>query len=525
MSELMMKVYDKKRYLLWLMSLGVAVGLFVSILSTAMVPGKYLCLLGGVILVVYAVLFIGQWKWSKVKFISAALLEIVLAVFCIVGISAVRQATQMVEDITEQGTESESISVYAMADSPFENIKDAADAIWGVVDNQSEKAVMQVIDDFSGQLNSDIKVVRYFDMFTAADALRVGEIQVLVLNDAFAGLISEIEGYEWFVTDVKLLDNYIVEVEVTESSKPTSQEEYKESIAQDTVESEEKNKLSSVEMELMGTPEYVDWNALVNQDMLVAPEGTFVAYISGADTWGNAGTKSRSDVNIIAVVNTVSKKVLLVSTPRDYYVPLSVSNGVKDKLTHAGIYGIDSSIETLELLYGVDIQYYVRVNFTGFVGIIDALGGVDVYSDTSFVVNDDFSYTQGLNHMSGIEALAFSRERYALAGGDRSRGNHQMEVIKAVLQKCASSSILYNYSEVMNNISGCFSTNMSQNTIASLVRMQLNDMAQWEITSMSVDGTGAKKTTYTMPGQNLYVMIPNEESVQAAKDSIAAVLK
>lgn len=172
----------------------------------------------------------------------------------------------------------------------------------------------------------------------------------------------------------------------------------------------------------------------------------------------------------------------------------------------------------------MDIQYYVKMNFTGFVGIVDALGGVDVYSDSAFTVGDAFSYTEGINHMSGIEALAFARERYSFAGGDRARGTHQMAVIRAVMDKCTSASILYNYVDLMNSVSGCFTTNMSQDKIASLVRMQLDDMAQWSISSISVDGTGDSKTTYTVPSKKAYVMIPDEATVQAAKEQITAVL-
>lgn len=522
----------KKRYLLWMVSTAVTLVMCGFVIASKMLPGKYLAVLVGLMLVIYALLFAIQRSWGKLRFVVAALIEVGLIIVCAYGISIFYHAVHMVDKITDIVVETDSIAAYALADSPLENMLDAQGCSLGVVDGQSEEAVNQLLDRLSKQWNLTPDIEKYADMFEGADALKEGEIQVLILNEAYAGLISEIEGYEWFAEETKVLESYIEEVVVeqkdtekkrqNESEEETKPEEGKEDENATTAPSPSPK---PVKMELMEAPEQVDWNTLVNQEMLEAPEGTFVAYISGVDTWGSAGTKSRSDVNILAVVNTNTKKVLLVSTPRDYYVPLSISNGVKDKLTHAGIYGIDTSVETLELLYGVDIQYNVRVNFTGFVGIIDALGGVDVYSDSTFTVGDVFSYTEGVNHMSGIEALAFARERYTFAGGDRARGTHQMEVIKAVLQKCASSSILYNYADVMNSISGCFSTNMSKEKIASLVRMQLGDMAQWEVTSLSVDGTGESKTTYTVPGKKAYVMIPDETTVQRAKDSIAAVLQ
>lgn len=548
---MIMKIKENKRYLLWLISLITAGILFVFITSSSLVPGKYLGLLGLLLVVLYGLLFVIQRKWRKISFVIAAIAEVLLIALCTYGISFLRHTENMLDRITRPTAETEEISVYVLQESPITDISEAVNYTWGIAEGQTKETMDQVLQKISLQQGKDIETQSYADMFDTADALKAGEVQVIALNSAFAGLISDLEGYEWFEDGARVLDSFTVEVlaEVEESVQTpettsdreteestetgdTEQEELTDNQSEsssetdpNTAQTEENAQPEQIQAELMEPPEQVDWNALVNQEMLAPPEGSFIVYISGIDTWGSVGKKSRSDVNILAVVNTVNKKILLVSTPRDYYVPLSISNGVKDKLTHAGIYGINTSVETLELLYGVDISYYVRVNFTGFVGMIDALGGVDVYSDSAFTVGDAFSYTQGVNHMSGIEALAFARERYTFAGGDRARGTHQMEVIKAVLQKCISSSILYNYSDVMNSMSGCFSTNMPQDKIASLVRMQLNDMAQWEILSMSVDGTGASKTTYTVPGKKAYVMVPDESTVQAAKDSIAAVLQ
>ncbi len=522
-----MKIQGKKRYLLWVVSLVVALAMYGIIIDSKMVPGKYLAVLAGVLTIMYAVLFVLQKKWGRLRFVVAALIEAGLIAVCINGSSIFYHAVYIVDKITDTVTETGFSAADVLADSPLNSMLDAKGCTLGVVDGRSEEAVQQLLDRLSEQWNSTPNIEKYTDMFEAVEALKEGTIDILILNEAYAGLISEIEGYEWFAENTKVLETYIEEVAVEkkEAEEETKQEEIEKDGEKTETPTLPSPSPKQIKPELMEAPEQVDWNTLVNQEMLEAPEGAFVAYISGVDTWGSVGTKSRSDVNILAVVNTNTKKVLLVSTPRDYYVPLSISNGVKDKLTHAGIYGINTSVETLELLYGVDIQYYVRVNFTGFVGIIDALGGVDVYSDSDFTVGDVFSYTEGVNHMSGIEALAFARERYTFASGDRARGTHQMEVIKAVLQKCASPSILYNYADVMNSMSGCFSTNMPHEKIAALVRMQLGDMAQWEVTSLSVDGTGASKTTYTVPEKKAYVMVPDEATVQLAKDSIAAILQ
>ena len=552
------RLTTNKRYLLWGLSVILVLCLLVFTISTGMLPVKYLLILTIVFMAIYTGLFFLQKMWSVVKFCVAALIEVLLIVISVYGMSVLYHATDMMDKITETVTETEAISVYVLQAATWQTVAETVEADFGVVTGQSEEAVNQVLTRLAVETGTELHITGYADMFAAADALRSGAIQVLVMNEAYAGLIPEIEEYEWFATEVRVLENSVEEVQV---EKPVDSDAGNNSqngvtvpdfgVTGDSdagptgttgtgVQSGEENGAGADNdntsggapqptptppvMELMEPPEQVDWNALVNQEMLEVPEGTFVVYISGVDTWGTPKAKSRSDVNILAVVNTNTKQILLVSTPRDYYVPLSVSGGVKDKLTHAGIYGVESSMETLEMLYGVDIQYYMKLNFTGFVGIVDALGGIDVYSDSTFTVGDAFSFTEGVNHMSGIEALAFARERYSFASGDRARGTHQMAVIRAVLDKATSSAILYNYADVMNSVSGCFTTNMSQEKIASLVRMQLNDMAQWSITSISVDGTGASKTTYTVPGKTAYVMIPDEATVQTAKDKIAAVL-
>ena len=250
---------------------------------------------------------------------------------------------------------------------------------------------------------------------------------------------------------------------------------------------------------------------------------TFSVYISGIDVFGAIETNSRSDVNIIAVVNPTSHQILLITTPRDYYVPLTIYGGVRDKLTHAGIYGVDVSRGTLENLYNTEIPYYLRMNFSGFINIIDALGGVDVYSPESFTGLHGGTYQEGYNHLNGEEALSFARERYSFASGDRQRGKNQMEVIRAMIDKCQTSSLLLNYQEVMQSLAGSFQTNLEQDRIAQLVSAQIFEKSEWNVVTYSVDGTGSSRTTYSMPNQRAYVMIPNESTVDHAKELLRQV--
>ena len=252
---------------------------------------------------------------------------------------------------------------------------------------------------------------------------------------------------------------------------------------------------------------------------------SFNIFISGIDTTGAVSTISRSDVNMVVTVNPVTKKILLTSIPRDYYVTLA-NKGQKDKLTHAGLGGVENSVKTVENFLGIEINYYVKVNFTSLIKMVDALGGIDVESPISFVTTTErFQIKQGINHMNGKVALDFVRERHALSGGDNDRVKNQQRVLSAMIEKAMSPSIITNYSNVLDSISGSFETNMTTSEITSLVRMQLNDFASWDIEQIQLEGTGTTMTGGAyMPGSKLYYMLPNEDSVNGCKSQIEATM-
>lgn len=270
--------------------------------------------------------------------------------------------------------------------------------------------------------------------------------------------------------------------------------------------------------------EEIDTNIDVTKD-------PFVVYLSGIDTRSNSlPSRSLSDVNIILAVNPNTKNILMVHIPRDYYVQLHGTTGNKDKLTHAGtIGGIEMSMGTIEDLLEIDIPYYIRVNFNAVVNLVDAIGGININSDVnySFTCWTDRSCTfnPGLNYVGGKCALAFARERHAYETGDRHRGENQEQVIELIIDKVTSSSTLINnYTDILNALDGTFETNFTTDDITSLVKMQINDMASWNIESVNVDGTGASLPTYSYPNQNLYVMNPNMESVEKAVQELNEVL-
>ena len=255
---------------------------------------------------------------------------------------------------------------------------------------------------------------------------------------------------------------------------------------------------------------------------------TFNVYISGIDTYGPVSSVSRSDVNIIMTVNKKTGKILLTTTPRDSYVKIADGgNNQYDKLTHAGLYGVDSSIHTLENVYGIKIDYYARLNFTSFLKLIDTVGGVDVYNDQAFVSHvGKKNFQPGLLHMNSDMALSFVRERYSLTGGDHDRGKNQEKVIAAIIKKLTSKEGLVNYQSVIKELSESIQTNMPIKTAMGLANEQLRAGKEYIVASQALTGTGSMSLpSYAMPGAQLYMMQIDDKSLEEATANIKDVLE
>lgn len=252
----------------------------------------------------------------------------------------------------------------------------------------------------------------------------------------------------------------------------------------------------------------------------------FIVYISGNDGYGETSGEGRSDVNILMAVNPETHKIVMITTPRDYYISLpEAQGGGKDKLTHAGNFGIETSEKVLEELYGLEINGYVRINFTGFQNVVDALGGVSVYSEYEFTATSGEHFVSGYNQVNGTEALAFVRERYAFSQGDFQRGRNQMAMIKAIIQKATSPAILTSYMGLLDSVSSCVLTNVPQSAVVSILKGQLANDTEWQITSMEVKGTGDYRVCYSVPGTELSVVIPDMDSVAEAKAMLEGCLR
>lgn len=472
--------------------LTVALTLFMAILiKTKMLPSKLLLLAGVLFLLFVVCVCLLTWDMRKTgRMVTGSVLTMALLIVLMIGTPYLTKAVSTLNKLTGVNVEVADVGVYVKNESPIQDLSGLNGktvGILGILDRDNTDKALQELRNQAGTLDT----TEYIGLSELADGLMEEEVDAILLNNAFLDLLTETEGYEDILDKIHEIHTQQTETVI------------------EKVEDETKDKWNI--LDLFGGEEEEE-----RQDRV------FTMYISGIDNRGGLIAKSRSDVNILATVNVDTRQVLLVSTPRDYYVPLPISNGQCDKLTHAGIYGVDVSIGTLEMLYGIDIDYYFRVNFSGFERIIDALGGVTVNSDYDFSAGG-YYFQKGENHVNGSQALAFARERKSFKEGDRQRGRNQMAVIKAVINKAMSPAILSGYADIMESVAGSFETSMPYDLIAELVRDMLEKGGSWNIVSYSVNGSGDSRRPYSM-STNAYVMIPDQETVDTAIEKINQVM-
>lgn len=470
--------------------LAASLALYIRLMATGMLSNLYLIILMMVLIVLNAVSVIVQLplRRNKAGKLIMGIVSLLLSGAMLYGVVAVNSVQSALSKIVGKMTETEITEVRVMNDNPATSMGDTKGYTFGYIADADTKNTQSILDEISKSFGT-IKSKGYDSMTALADALYDDEVDAILINQGYVDLLTEKDGYTDLRDQTRVLYTYTTTHEVDPIVPNTS-----------------------------------------------ITKEPFVVYCSGIDARvDDISAKSRSDVNILAVVNPTTKQILLVNTPRDYYLPLA-RNGELDKLTHAGLYGIDESMKVLGNLYGVQADYYVRVNFAGLVKIVDALGGVDIESDANFTCvpmetpdgNGDYTYqkysfTKGINHVNGSQALAFARERKAFADGDNRRGQHQMTVIKAIVNKACSSAVLTKYQELLKAASDAFITNMPYADISSLVQMQLGDMADWNITTYAVSGEGSTEYCYAL-GDKAWVMIKDSSKVNTAKNMIQQVI-
>ncbi len=457
--------------LITLIQLILAVGLIAVIWNSGLAPMKYLVAIIIVLLILFGVTFGLQYVKNKV-YIVGIVLSIILSILQVIGIVYMLKADKLMADVGGANYKTDNMIVVVKKENPASNLMDASMYRFGTQTAVDQENTQIMVDNINTSLGREVKIEQYGTVQELANALLEGRVDAAIYNQALDGLITDaIEDYS---EQVRVLYQYGIETE----------------LEQETADVEE----------------------------------PFNVYISGIDVDGPITTNSRSDVNIIMTVNPNTKKILLTTTPRDYYVQIpDISGEQRDKLTHAGIYGVDASMRTLEQLYGIDISYYARVNFSSLVKIVDTLGGVDVDSDFEFDAQG-YHFQKGMNHLDGDQALAFSRERYSFEDGDNQRGKDQQKVLTAILNKAMSPAILSNASALIADVSDSVQTNMTQEEMAKFIKMQLNDGASWTIESQAASGNGDTQACYSSGDQPLYVMWPDEAVVQSISAKMNEIL-
>lgn len=467
--------------------------LFIQLLTTKMLPNGLLI----VLIILLALLNAGHLivqlprRANKLPKLICGIVSLLLSGVMIYAVSATDSVQSALLNISGKLVEKDVTYVLVLEDNSATDIGDAVGYNYGTLSHADAKntaALMEAVKAGMGEL----KNTPYNSVTGLVDALYSGEVDAIMLNEGYISMLENMEEYADFSKKTRSIYEFTTEREVA-AIKP---------------------------------------NPAITRE-------PFVIYCSGIDARNSdISVNSLSDVNILAVVNPTSHQILLLNTPRDYYVPLVSEpyTGMLDKLTHAGSLGIDESMKVLGQLYGVEPTYFARINFLGLVDIVDALGGIDVVSPFDFTAEGMniyeggyrdvyyYHFTEGVNHINGNEALAFSRERSAFGDGDNQRGKNQMAVIKGIVDKATSPQILTSYSDVLKAVEGCFTTNMPYEDMSALVKMQLRDMSGWNITSYAVSGDGDLMPCATMGDQNLWVMWPDEDMIATAKAMVQQVL-
>ncbi|HHT7653223.1 TPA: LCP family protein [Streptococcus suis] len=435
---------------------------------------RYLNYIVTLLLVGVAVLA-GLLMWRKKARIFTALLLVFSLVITSVGIYGMQEVVKFSTRLNSNSTFLEyEMSILVPANSDITDVRQLTSILAPAEYDQDN--ITALLDDISKMESTQLATSPATSYLTAYQSMLNGESQAMVFNGVFTNILENED--PGFSSKVKKIYSFKVTQTVETATKQVSGD-------------------------------------------------SFNIYISGIDAYGPISTVSRSDVNIIMTVNRATHKILLTTTPRDSYVAIADGGQNQyDKLTHAGIYGVNASVHTLENLYGIDISNYVRLNFISFLQLIDLVGGIDVYNDQEFTsLHGNYHFPVGQVHLNSDQALGFVRERYSLTGGDNDRGKNQEKVIAALIKKMSTPENLKNYQAILSGLEGSIQTDLSLETIMSLVNTQLESGTQFTVESQALTGTGRSDlSSYAMPGSQLYMMEINQDSLEQSKAAIQSVL-
>lgn len=450
----------------------------IQVVRLGMLPNKLLLLILGILFLAWIFVLFCEWKGKKLK-IAGRFFCVLVSGMLLIGNHYVMKTVGAMEGITgNDGIKIDQVVVAVKEEDSAKTVEELAKEQFGVQYQLKGHEIAETVESISRELGTEISTTEYQSLSEQILGLSKGDVRAIIFNEAYLGLLEE----EFPELSLRVI--YTREVATKVEKKAEAQE-------------------------------------------VKTGEESFVVYISGIDVYGSINKTSRSDVNILAAVNPNTHQVLLVNTPRDYYVTFpGITGGAKDKLTHAGIYGVQASMDALGALYDIQPDFYARVNFTSMEKIVDLLGGIDVYSEYAFQsLHGKYSIEKGMNHLNGKQSLAFCRERYSLPEGDFQRGRNQQAVLTAIIEKAMSPAILTGAAEIMDSISGNVDTNMSMAQIQKLVKSQLDDPQEWEIESVDAKGKGGREVCFSMPGRTLYVTYPDDDSVREIKEMIRNVME
>jgi LCP family protein required for cell wall assembly len=462
-------------FIISLISLGI-------IFLLNVIPIKYFIILTIILLLfnLFMTYFLTRKSWKK-KCIGTILSSLVIIILIIINFYCI-STLDFLSKIQGKDYNTENYSVIVLKNSNYDNLKDLKNTDIGITIDDNDIGLQEATKHLNKKI--DINYLEYDGIDKLLDAFLNEEVEAILIEDAEKSILEE--EHEEFINVEKVIYTFSIDVKI-------------------------------------------DDNLAKNVDI---SNEAFNVYISGIDTYGNITSVSRSDVNMVVSVNPKTNQILFTSIPRDYYVKLhGVDTTYKDKLTHAGIYGIDYSVKTIEDLLDININYYAKVNFTSLINLVDELGGIEVDNDEEFrayYIEDevvDYTFKKGINKLNGKQALAYSRERKSLATGDIARTKHQQQVLTAILNKALSKTIIVKYNDILNALEGKFVTNIGTKNLTSFIKNQIKNNPSWEITSNTLTGTGDYNYTYSYKSGKSYVMIPDEESVNNAKEQINKVLE
>lgn len=440
-----------------------------------LIPMKYLIYVS----VLFVLLLIGEYflifykKERSKRSLITQIISMILSCVMVIGAFYIYKTGQVVDLMTESKFQKRAISVIVLKDSPIKNQDQLPKHKTGYISSIDSQTMTYAIDEIKKDIG-DIKLTDYKDFTKLVKGFYDKQVDAIILDEAFRSLVEQ--------TDETFSDDTRVIYQVTKDE------------------------------------------AVVNAKNVNVTEKPFLIFVSGNDEYGDLSAVSRSDVNMLIGINPKTHQILLISIPRDTYYPLHM-NGQLDKFTHAGIYGLQESVNTLQDMVNEEINYYVRMNFTSFINIVDAMGGITVNSPVAFTTKiGKYEIKEGENHLNAKQALSFVRERKSFVDGDFARGRNQQRMISAIVKKVCSPAILTSFSAVLDTVSQSIETNFSSNEINSLVQLQLSDMPKWDIQSYQITGEPNKLPCYSMGGVAASVVQPSVTSIQQATQYIDALM-